>query len=100
MEERGVAVGLEKKSGGRKKRLGFCTVQAHHRRFITRTDGDASYHRRLVLQTGGDAFAGHHQWFITRTGGVRQHYRRFQRPLRRASSPPVRVEPAVISRLR
>jgi len=34
MEERGVAVGLEKKSGGRNKGLEFCTVHAHHRRFM------------------------------------------------------------------
>ena len=89
--ERGVAVGLEKKSGGRNKGLEFCTIHAHHRRFITRTGGDASYHRRSVLQTGGDAFASHHQRFVTRTGGDRQHHRRFPRPLR-----PTALEPAVI----
>ena len=36
-----MAVGLEKKGGGRKKGLGFITVQAHHRRFVVRTNGDA-----------------------------------------------------------
>ena len=49
MEERGVAIGLEKKGGGRKKGLEFCTVQVHHHRFIPRTDGDAAYHRLFVL---------------------------------------------------
>ena len=76
MEKRGVAVGLEKKGSGRKKGLGFCTVQAHHRRF--------------VLQTGSDALAGHQQRFVPRTGD-RQHHRRFQRPLR-----PPALDPAVI----
>ena len=47
-----MAVGLEKKGGGRKEGLGFCTVQAYHRRFETQTVGDAAYHRRFVLQTG------------------------------------------------
>jgi len=51
MEERGVAVGLEKKSGGRKKGLGFYTVQTHHRWLVTRAGGDD---RRLVLPTSGD----------------------------------------------
>jgi len=37
MEERDVAVGLEKKGGGRKKELEFCTVQAHHQRFVLQT---------------------------------------------------------------
>ena len=73
MEERGVAVGLEKKSGERKKGLGFCTVQTHHRRFVIRT-GD---HCRSVLQTGGDAFASHHQRFVTRTSGAREYHCRF-----------------------
>ena len=91
MEERDVAVGLEKKGGGRKKGLGFCTVQAHHCRFVTRTVGDASYHRRFVLQAGGDALAGHHQRFVPRTGGDRQHHYRFQQPLR-----PPALDPAVI----
>ena len=91
MEEKGVAVGLEKKGGRRKEGLGVCTVQAYHRRFVTRTVGDAYYHRRFVLQTGGDMPAGHHQRFLTRTGGDNQHHRRFQRPLR----PPTR-DPAVI----
>ena len=36
-----MAVGLEKKSGERKEGLGFYTVQAYHRRFETRTVGDA-----------------------------------------------------------
>ena len=36
-----MAVGLEKKGGRRKEGLGFCTVQAYHRRFVTRTVGDA-----------------------------------------------------------
>ena len=40
MEERGVAVGLEKKTGGRKKGLGFYTVQTHHRRLVIRASGD------------------------------------------------------------
>ena len=72
-----MAVGLEKKGGGRKEGLGFCTVQAYHRRFKTRTVGDATYHRRFVLQTGGDMLAGHHQRFITRTGGDNQHHQQF-----------------------
>ena len=54
MEERGVAVGLEKKTGGRKKGLGFYTVQTHHRRLVIRAGGDDHHHRRLVLPTGGD----------------------------------------------
>ena len=70
-----MAVGLEKKGGGRKERLEFCTVQVYHRRFKTRTVGDAAYHRRFVLQTGGDMPAGHHQRFLTRTGGDMKHHR-------------------------
>jgi hypothetical protein len=34
-----VAVGLGKKGGGRKKGLGFCTVQAYHHRFVLITAG-------------------------------------------------------------
>ena len=62
-----MAVGLEKKGGRRKEGLGFCTVQAYHRRFVTRTVGDASYHQRFVTRTGGDN--QHHQRFVFRTGG-------------------------------
>ena len=72
-----MAVGLEKKGAGRKEELGFCTVQA--------------YHRRFVLQTGDDMLVGHHQRFVTRTGGDKQHHRRFQQPLR-----PPTLDPAVI----
>jgi hypothetical protein len=35
-----VPVGLGKKGCGRKKGLGFCTVQAHHRWLVVRTVGD------------------------------------------------------------
>jgi hypothetical protein len=34
MKERGVAIGLGKKGGGRKKGLRFYTIQADHRRFV------------------------------------------------------------------
>ena len=58
-----MAVGLEKKGGRRKEGLGFCTVQAYHRRFKTRTISDGA--------------VGYHRWFVTRTGGDEAHHHRF-----------------------
>jgi hypothetical protein len=48
MEERGVAVGLGKKGGGRKKGLGFCTIQANHRWLVAGTGGDGWRHRAVM----------------------------------------------------
>jgi hypothetical protein len=52
----GVAVGLEKKGGVRKKGLGFYIVQAYHHRFVTPTGGDGPHHRWLVAETGSDGW--------------------------------------------
>jgi hypothetical protein len=40
MKERGVAIGLGKKGGGRKKGLGFCTLEAHYHQFMARNGCD------------------------------------------------------------
>ena len=51
MEERGVAFGLEKKDGGRKKGLGFCTVQAHHQRLVMLHITAGSYYKPAVMHS-------------------------------------------------
>ena len=82
-----------KKKGRRegKKGLEFCPVQPHHRRLVTRTDGDIHHHRRLVLPTGGDGRRPHHRRFVLPTGGDEGHHRWSQRPLR-----PPTLDPAVM----
>jgi len=47
----GVRAGKKKERREGKKGLEFCPVQPHHRRLVTRTDGDIHNHRRLVLPT-------------------------------------------------
>jgi hypothetical protein len=55
--ERGVAVGLEKKGGGRKKGLGFCT-------YTGSSPPVRIINRMIVAGTGGDGWRHHHRRFI------------------------------------